>query len=71
MINTSNVIKSSESMAKKRKFLDTIRKIGILHFGKYKYKVKSAKDLPPMEFTNTLAEKEITFNLDKKKKKKR
>jgi len=54
---------------KKEKFIDKLRKIGILRFGRYKYKVKSGKDLPPMEVTNTLAEKEITFNLDKKKKK--
>jgi len=56
---------------KKKKFLDIIRKIGILRFGKYKYKVKNAKDLPPMVMTNTFAEKEITFNLDKKRKKRK
>ena len=56
---------------KKEKVLDTIRKIGILRFGKYKYKVKSGKDLPPMAVTNTFSEKEIMFNLDKKKKRKK
>jgi len=53
---------------KKEKLMDKLRKIGMLRFGRYKYKVKSGKDLPGMEVTNTLSKKEITFNLDKKKK---
>lgn len=56
---------------KKEKILNVIRRLGILRFGKYKYKVRSGRDLPPMEVTNTFSKKEIMFNLDKKKKKRK
>jgi hypothetical protein len=56
---------------KKEKIVDALRKLGVLRFGSYKNKVKSGKDLPGMAVTDTFSEKEIMFNLDEKKKKKK
>lgn len=57
---------------RKEKILNFLRKSGIFRFGTVKWKVKSSKELPPPAYmSGVFSKKDVAFNLDKKKKKRK
>ena len=55
---------------KKEKILNFLRKSGIFRFGVAKWKVRSSKELPPPAYmSGVFSKKDVTFNLDRKKRK--
>jgi hypothetical protein len=54
------------------KFRDILAKIGVLRFGKIKWKVKRGKDLPyPAIDHSAFRDKDVTFDLNRKKSKRK
>jgi hypothetical protein len=55
------------------KIIELLRKLGILRFGVKKYKYTSGKDMPAEALMDDIynADKELMFDFDKNKKKKK